>query len=123
MLTIYLKRRPDGSPDLEGPRVKLPDTALYVHRQAAGWIARAVPDLGDDGATLLAFIEGVDGPGAPEWGDLLGTMRQGSGDRAAIVRRRLEWLQGQSTQAVDRIGAAIIELTDASRLTPEERGN
>lgn len=123
MPTVYLKRLPDGSPNTDGPSVRLPDDARYIHRQAGAWIARAVPDVDADGAGLLAYIEAVtpDIPGG--WGDLLGTFAGGRGDRAGILQRRLAWLQGLDVQAVDRIGMRIVEIVTDSHLTKDELGN
>jgi hypothetical protein len=126
MPTVYLKRRPDGSPNTDGPAAHLPDDARFVHRQAAAWLDRSIPDLGQEGASLLAYIERVTPEPDGGWGDLLGTFAahgQPQGDRAAIVRRRLAWLQAQPIQVVERIGAAILDLIDAARLTTDERGN
>lgn len=126
MTRIYLKRRPDGSPRLDGPAADLPTDARYIHRQAATWIARTYPDLGEEGATLLAYIEAVIDPSLPEgWGDLLGTfaLPQRSGDRAALVQRRASWLQAQTVQAAGILGDALGKLLDASRLTEDELGN
>lgn len=123
MPTVYLKRDPDGSPNAEGPSVRLPDEPRYLHRQAAAWIARAMPDVDADGAGLLAYIEAVSPEINGGWGDLLGTFVEGRGDRAGILRRRLAWLQGLDVQAVDRIGMALVATLDAAYLTKEERGN
>jgi hypothetical protein len=126
MPTVYLKRRPDGSPNTDGPAAHLPDDARFVHRQAAAWLDRSIPDLGQEGASLLAYVERVTPEPDGGWGDLLGTFAaygHPQGDRAAIVRRRLAWLQAQPIQVVERIGAAILDLIDAARLTTDERGN
>jgi hypothetical protein len=116
MPTVYLKRRPDGSPNTDGPAAHLP----------AAWLDRSIPDLGQEGASLLAYVERVTPEPDGGWGDLLGTFAaygHPQGDRAAIVRRRLAWLQAQPIQVVERIGAAILDVIDAARLTTDERGN
>lgn len=123
MPIVYLRRRPDGSPNTDGPSVRLPDDARYIHRQAGGWIARALPDMDADGAATLAYIEEVtpDIPGG--WGDLLATFAGERGDRTGILQRRLKWLQSLDVQAVDRIGVKIVEIVNDSHLTKDELGN
>lgn len=125
-MKIYLKRAPEGGPRLDGPAAILPDDALYLHEIAIQWVLRHYPDIPQQGAWCLVYVEGLDNdPSQHRWGNLLTTFgASGSvAERHKIIEARMGWLTAQTVQAVSLLVEGITKLLMADRLTKDELGN